>query len=77
MTFPRKRLGRSVSCVSDLPGSPVVGESLADPSTDPLVCIVVAGLEGLDHGRDPGSGRAVRECMDHLAADQGIGVIDQ
>jgi hypothetical protein len=54
-----------------------VGEGLADPPADPLVRVVMAGLEGLDHSRDPGRGRAVREGVDDVAPDQRIGILDQ
>ena len=33
-----------------------MGEGLADPSAGPLVRVVMAGLKGLDHRRDPGAG---------------------
>jgi hypothetical protein len=64
---------RLASSVGYLPGPAAAGEGLADP----LVRVVAAGLEGLDHSRDPGRGRAVREGVDHIAADQGIGILDQ
>lgn len=37
----------------------------------------MAGLEGQDHGRNPGCWRAVGDGMDCVAADPGIRVINQ
>jgi|SRR5580658_5658287 hypothetical protein len=57
---PRLRgFSRLVSSVGYLAGPAVVGEGLADLPANPHVRVVVAGLQGLDHGRDPGRGRAV------------------
>jgi hypothetical protein len=66
-----------VSSVGYLAGPPVVGEGLADPPADPGVRVVVAGLQGLDHCRNPGRGRAVGDGVDHVAADPWIGIPGQ
>jgi hypothetical protein len=68
---------RLVSSVGYLAGPAVVGEGLADPAANPHVRVVVAGLQGLDHSRDPGRGRAVGDGVDHVAADPGIGIPGQ
>jgi hypothetical protein len=65
---------RLVSSVGYLAGAAVVGEGLADPAANPHVRVVVAGLQGLDHSRDPGRGGAVGDGVDHVAADPGIGI---
>jgi hypothetical protein len=65
------------SSVGYLPGAAVMGEGLADPSADPLVWVVAAGLKCLDHSRHPGRGCAVGEGVDHVTADQGIGILGQ
>src|SRR5580704_977427 len=79
MTLPRRLGGfsRLVSSVGYLAGPAVVGEGLADPPANPDVRVVVAGLQGLDHSRDPGRGRAVGDGMDHVAADPWIGIPGQ
>ena len=46
----------------------------AGESARPSRC---GGTEGLDHSRDPGRGRAVCEGVDHVTADQGIGIPGQ
>ena len=66
-----------VSSVGYLPGPPIVGKGLADLPTDPHVRVVVAGLKGQDHRRDPGRGRAVRNGMDHVAPDPRIRIPDE
>jgi hypothetical protein len=68
---------RLAGSIGYLAGPPVVGESLADLPANPHVRVVVAGLQGLDHSRDPGRGRAVGEGVDHVAADPWIGIPDQ
>jgi hypothetical protein len=68
---------RLVSSVGYLAGPAVVGEGLADPPANPHVRVVVAGLQGLDHSRDPGRGRAVGDGVDHVAADPWIGILGQ
>src|SRR5580698_7295494 len=68
---------RLVGSVGYLAGPAVVGQGLADPPANPRVRVVVAGLQGLDHGRDPGRGRAVGEGVNHVAADPRIGIPGQ
>ena len=68
---------RLVSAIGHLAGPAVVGEGLADPPANPHVRVVVAGLQGLDHSRDPGRGRAVGDGVDHVAADLWIGIPGQ
>jgi hypothetical protein len=68
---------RLVSSVGYLAGPAVVGEGLADPPANPHVRVVVAGLQGLEHSRDPGRGRAVGDGVDHVAADPWIGIPGQ
>jgi hypothetical protein len=68
---------RLVSSVGYLAGPAVVGEGLADPPSNPYVRVVVAGFQCLDHSRDAGRGRAVGDGVDHVAADQRIGIPDQ
>jgi len=70
-------VSRLVSSVGYLAGPAVVGEGLADLPTNPHVRVVVAGLQGLDHSRDPGRGRAVGDGMDHVAADPWIRIPGQ
>jgi hypothetical protein len=72
-----RRFSRLVSSVGYLASPAVVGEGLADPPTNPLVWIVVAGLQGLDHSRDSGRGRAVGDGVDHVASDPWIGIPGQ
>ena len=66
-----------MSSVRYLAGPPIVGEGLADPPANPDVRVVVAGLQGLDHSRDPGRGRAVGDGVNHITADACIGIPDQ
>jgi hypothetical protein len=66
-----------MSSVGYLAGPTVVGEGLADLPANPHVRVVVAGLQGLDHSRDPGRGRAVGDGVDHVAANPWIGIPDQ
>jgi hypothetical protein len=68
---------RLVSSVGYLACPAVVSEGLADPPANPCVRVVVAGLQGLDHSRDPGRGRAVGDGVDHVAADPWIGIPGQ
>jgi hypothetical protein len=65
---------RLVSSVGYLAGPAVVGQDLADLSPNPNVRVVAARLQGLDHIRDPGRGRAVGDGVDHVAADPWIGI---
>ena len=51
-----------------------MGQDLADLSPNPNVRVVAARLQGLDHSRDPGRGRAVGDGVDHVAADPWIGI---
>ena len=66
-----------MSSVGYLAGPAVAGEGLADLPANPRIRVVVAGLQGLDHSRDPGRGRAVGEGVDHVAADLWIGISGQ
>ncbi len=68
------RFSRLVSTIGYLAGPAVAGEGLADPPVTPRVQVVVAGLQGLDHSRDPGRGRAVGDGVEHVAADLWIGI---
>jgi hypothetical protein len=53
------------------------GRGSCGPADESHVRVVVAGLQGLDHSRDPGRGRAVGDGMDHVAADPWIGIPGQ
>jgi hypothetical protein len=68
---------RLVGSVGYLAGTAVVSEGLADPPANPRVRVVVAGLEGLDHSRDPGRRRTVGDGVDHVAADPRVRIGDQ
>ena len=72
-----RRFSRLVSSVGYLAGPAVVGEGLAYPPANPHVRVVVAGLQGLDHSRDAGRGRAVGDGVDHVATDPWIGIPGQ
>ena len=64
---------RRLPCRSDGSGRGSCGPA----DENPHVRVVVAGLQGLDHSRDPGRGRAVGDGVDHIAADPWIGIPGQ